>query len=299
MDFATNYSKELGRALEADFLLLSPTKKGEFITSYSLDKDKPDFSKLDLSLMWSMELFILKNLSKEELQRRVWIIREKFRLQSGDTVFNTYKCGLPDEISDEALKKPITEETERVLREDVANIARQSQRLNYYRIQRNHEVNKKKKIPIWILIGLLVAGTATFFYTNGFEAEGWKLILLAMYFGMTGSIVSLIQRIEQASHAPTNFTDTALDATDISQGMSASYIVSLVFSGAVFSVLVYLLSRSQLINILELLPKFEKEECMKAFRFFCKTFMRATGPSPNCKTFYLMLYFRVRRTLRS
>ncbi|MSS76771.1 MAG: hypothetical protein EXR90_07970 [Methyloglobulus sp.] len=44
--------------------------------------------------------------------------------------------------------------------------------------------------------------------------------------------------------------------------MSHSYMISLVVSGAVFSVLVYLLSRSQLVNILDLLPKpNENAEC--------------------------------------
>ncbi|MDA1343141.1 MAG: hypothetical protein O2966_04595 [Proteobacteria bacterium] len=37
--------------------------------------------------------------------------------------------------------------------------------------------------------------------------------------------------------------------------MSNSYMIPLVVSGAVFSVLVYLLPRSRLVNILDLLPK--------------------------------------------
>jgi hypothetical protein len=79
---------------------------------------------------------------------------------------------------------------------------------------------------------------------------------------MIGAVISLLQRLEQASNTPTNFTDSAVNSTDIGHGMSISYMISLVVSGAVFSVLVYLLSRSQLINILDLLPKpSESPEC--------------------------------------
>jgi hypothetical protein len=133
------------------------------------------------------------------------------------------------------------------------------QRLSYFRIQRNYQINKKKKIPIWILLGLLVLVVGTFNFIPDFNNAGIKLILLVMYFGMAGAVVSLVQRIEYASTAPTNFTDTAFDTTDISQGISTSYIVSLVFSGAVFSVLVYFLARSQLVNVLELLPRFDEK----------------------------------------
>ena len=290
MDFSKKYLSELGQSLEADFMLLPSENKMDFIATYNLNEEIPDFSILDLSQLWSMELFILKALPKENLQRRVWIVREKFRLQAGETVFNTYKSGLPDGIHDEALKQTLSDDNYLLLKEDVVNIARQMQRQNYYRIQRNFAINQKKKIPIWILLSLLVLGACTFYFTKDLDNGGWKLIFLSMYFGMVGAVVSLVQRIEYVSTVPTNFTDTAFDTTDISQGISISYIVSLVFSGAVFSVLVYFLARSQLINVLELLPRFGENETCKQITssdFFTRLFCVPDDPAQTAKLFIL------------
>lgn len=251
-----SYSDEVRKATEADFLLLSNENKNAFLTAYSLDKDKPDFNAATLPQLWSMEIFFLKSLSKEELIRRMWIIREKFRLYAGESVFASYLNGLPEHISEAALKQGITDDSYPLLREDAVNLARQIQRMNYYRMRRNIAINQKKEIPIIIFFVLLIAGIAVFSITNQTNTgQSWQLILLTVYFGMIGAVVSLLQRLEQASNTPTNFTDTAMNSTDIGHGMSNSYMISLVVSGAVFSVLVYLLSLSQLINVLDLLPK--------------------------------------------
>jgi hypothetical protein len=197
------------------------------------------------------------------LSRRMWIIREKFRIQAGDAVYKNYTASLPDNISDEALKQGVTSESYIILKEDAVNVIRQMQRMNYYKMQRNLAINKKKEVPIFLFFGLLIVGIGIFSLTNHTMAgQSWQLILLTVYFGMIGAVVSLLQRLEQASNTATNFTDSAVNSSDIGQGMSNSYMISLVVSGAVFSVLVYLLSRSQLINILDLLPKpSESAEC--------------------------------------
>jgi hypothetical protein len=273
VDYSNQYLNELGQSLKADFMLVSANIRKEFIDTYRLNEEKPDFTEFELSQLWSMELFLLKSLPKESLQRRTWIVREKFRLQVGDNVFGIYKASLPDGINDEALRQPLSDDNYLLLKEDVANIARQMQRLNYYKIQRNHQINRKKKIPIWILLGLLVLVVCIFSFGSCLlQNDSLKMILLAAHFGMAGAVVSLVQRIEYASTAPTNFTDTALDSTDISQAISTTYIVSLVFSGAVFSVLVYFLARSELINVFELMPKFDdiKQVAQSADNANCK-----------------------------
>lgn len=341
-DLSKKYIIELAQALKADFLLLDTDKKKELIDTYHLDKDNLDFSNCELSTLWSVELSILKALPKDDLQRRVWIIREKFRLQAGDAVYIKYESGLPDGINNESLKQPLDQNSDnyRLLKEDVANIARQMQRLNYYKVKRNYAITKKKKIPLLILLLLLSFGSFAFYpamtgtksnnllennptyiectkkekingeaISENSEAQrgglvkknndtctqdisrqlnGWKILLLSMYFGMVGSVVSLVQRIEQASISPTNFTDTALDATDISQGMSISYIISLVLSGAVFSVLVYLLARSKLINILQLLPEFG-DDCVfnENFDFFTNLLCAHIDSVQTAKLFIL------------
>jgi hypothetical protein len=258
-----SYADEVRQAIEADFLLLDTDRKTVFLSAYGLDTNKLDFSLATLPQLWSMEIFMLKSLSKDELSRRMWIIREKFRIQAGDAVYKNYTASLPDNISDEALKQGVTSESYIILKEDAVNVIRQMQRMNYYKMQRNLAINKKKEVPIFLFFGLLIVGIGIFSLTNHTMAgQSWQLILLTVYFGMIGAVVSLLQRLEQASNTATNFTDSAVNSSDIGQGMSNSYMISLVVSGAVFSVLVYLLSRSQLINILDLLPKpSESAEC--------------------------------------
>jgi hypothetical protein len=263
MNVSNSYSDEVKKAIEADFLLLDSDRKIAFLSAYGLDPNKPDFSVATLPQLWSMEIFMLKSLSKDELSRRMWIIREKFRIQAGDAVYDNYLAGLPEHINNETLKLDVTPNSYLILKEDAVNITRQMQRMNYYRMQRNLAINKKKEVPIFIFFALLIAGIGIFSLTNHTTTgQSWQLILLTIYFGMIGAVVSLLQRLEQASNTTTNFTDSAINSSDIGQGMSNSYMISLVVSGAVFSVLVYLLSRSQLVNILDLLPKpNENAEC--------------------------------------
>jgi len=256
MSQPNSYYDEVRKAIESDYLLLDNESKNAFLVTHNLDKNKPDFTSLTLPQLWAMEISIVRSLSKNELARRMWILREKFRMQAGENVYASYTATLPQEITDTALKQDISQETFSLLKEDAVNISRQMQRMNYYRAQRNLAINAKKEVPIFIFIVLLVAGISVFSFTNhSSEGQNWQLILLAVYFGMIGAVVSLLQRLEQATNTPTNFTDSAINSTDIGHGMSNSYMISLVVSGAVFSVLVYLLSRSQLINVLDLLPK--------------------------------------------
>ena len=256
MDITNSYSEEVRKAIEADFLLLDTDHKNAFLAAHNLDSSMPDFTNATLPQLWSMEIFMLKSLSQDQLSRRMWIIREKFRLQAGDAVFGVYLANLPEAITDTALKQGVSSEGYLLLKEDAVNITRQMQRMNYYRMQRNLAINEKKEVPIVLFFGLLIAGIAMFSLTNHTTTgQSWQLILLTVYFGMIGAVVSLLQRLEQASNTSTNFTDSAINSTDIGHGMSKSYMISLVVSGAVFSVLVYLLSRSQLVNILDLLPK--------------------------------------------
>jgi hypothetical protein len=125
VDYSKLYLNEIGRSLKADFMLMPSNSRKEFIETYKLDDENPDFNTFELSQLWSMELFVLKALPKESLQRRAWIVREKFRLQVGENVFSTYKSSLPDGINDDSLKQSLSDENYLLLKEDVANVARQ------------------------------------------------------------------------------------------------------------------------------------------------------------------------------
>jgi hypothetical protein len=131
MNISNTYSEEAKKAIEADFLLLDNDRKNSFLTAYGLSSNIPDFSAATLPQLWSMEIFMLKSLSKEELSRRIWIIREKFRLQAGDAIYSTYATNLPESITDKVLKQGVTPDSYLLLKEDAVNILRQMQRMNY------------------------------------------------------------------------------------------------------------------------------------------------------------------------
>jgi hypothetical protein len=107
------------------------------------------------------------------------------------------------------------------------------------------------------------------------HSPGFYFGILCIFMGMMGSCMSLLQRTEKATNAPTSFTDTVVDALDVSFSMSNIYIVSLALSGGVFAVIMYLLFLSDLMTVVEIFPKFNivpmpGEDC-KGIRalFFC------------------------------
>lgn len=79
--------------------------------------------------------------------------------------------------------------------------------------------------------------------------DGTKFLLLIIGTGVLGSAISLLQRIEKAANIAPAFTDSVHDAQQISLSMSNMYIASLLLSGAVFALLVDVITTSQLINI--------------------------------------------------
>lgn len=107
------------------------------------------------------------------------------------------------------------------------------------------------------------------------HSNGFYFGIMCIFMGMMGSCMSLMQRTEKATSAPSSFTDTALDSMDVKYSMSNIYIVSLAVSGGVFAIVLYLLSLSDLMNVGDIFPKFatiekDGEEC-KGVRalFFC------------------------------
>lgn len=283
------YLDQVRQGIEADFLLLTEADKTTFVNLFALDDNRGRFNSASLSQLWSMEVFILRHISATDLLRRTWIIRERFRLSAGEAVYKNYLNTLPEPITEQALKQPVNEAALAMLRDDAVNLMRQMQRMNFFRMQRNLAINEKKKFPIQVFIALVTIGIAVFsLIDHSANGQSWQLILLMVHFGMIGAVISLIQRLEQASNVPPNFTDSASNAADIGEGMTKFYMVSLIVSGAVFSVLVYLLSRSQWLNIFDLLPKpLDAGNCMASSDFINKFLCAQFGPAETAKLLIL------------
>lgn len=262
------YLNELKYVLQADFLGLEKTARQEILANFSQEHIEELIKQISLPELWTLELWVLKKLNENELLRRTWIIREKFRFQLGDDIYKRYTENLPETIKDESLKKSseLNPEDYSLLREDVINIARQMQRLGYYRIKRNECINERKSFVILVTMILTICGVIVFSllrndifdFISQMDLQskaGAKFFLLIVYSGIAGTAISLLQRIEKASNIAPHITDSVHEATDIMLNMSNAYIISLVVSGAFFALIVHIISIAQVINILDFLPK--------------------------------------------
>jgi hypothetical protein len=259
------YSKELKQLLVADFLGLEQTDQDEILSHYDQSKHEQFPESLSLSELWTLEQLIIKKLPDKTLIRSTWIFREKFKIQLGDGIYKKYYENLPKSLTDESLKDASAVPDYDMLREDMANIARQMQRLAYFKIRRNQSINGRKKFVIISMIILVIIGILPFSNLNlnfpsVYNSENEtaiKFLLIIMYSGITGTAISLLQRIEKASNVAPHFTDSALDANDIALNMSNWYVMSLLASGAIFALLVYFISIAGIFNVVDFLPKLE------------------------------------------
>jgi hypothetical protein len=96
-----------------------------------------------------------------------------------------------------------------------------------------------------------------YFLDKDIKPQDFSLAVLTIFSGMIGSCMSLLQRTEKASGAPSSFTDSVLDAMDIKLSISIKYFLSLIFSGAIFATILYLLAVSGAFTLGDLFPKLE------------------------------------------
>ena len=250
--------------LEADFLLLDKTAQTVILEHFNTPDINTFLSIATIPQLWTLELLILDQMTANELTRRVWIIREKFKSQCGEDVFQRYYNGLPPSIQDTALMQDAPLETAQMqlLRDDIVSIARQLQRLGYIRIRRSESINERKRYVIKCTLLIIMLGILGFSLLKTdlipIDTEdgknGAKFILLIIGSGITGTAISMLQRIEKASNTPPAITDSIHDATQITLSMSNWYITSLLVSGAIFALLVHFISVAQLVNVLDILP---------------------------------------------
>ncbi len=282
-----DFVDEFRKSLRADYMTMDEEAKQKIasaISQQSLYFEKGGAGgNLSLPQLWSLELLILRHMSDRDTLRRSWIIREKFRVLMGDSLYKRYEENLPLTIKGESLLRPTPVDSEgspidyALLREDNVNVFRQIQRLAYYRVKRSESIGKKKRFAIWIMI-ILVVIAVWLYVTWGSATPGRQsevnLFLLVIYSGMVGAFMSVLQRLEQAAAAPIQITDSAFDSTDIAQGISIIYITSVIVSGAVFAIIMYLVSMAGIVNIVDLLPGLStaKEACAHTGGMFAGLF---------------------------
>ncbi len=251
-------------SIEADFLLLEKSGQKEVLDHLNSSDIVTLLANITIPQLWTTELLILSKLDSNSLVRRVWLIRQKFRSLCGDEVYKNYHDNSPVSIQDQSLTANAELQPEQLtlLRDDILSIVRQMQRLVYVRICRSESINERKRFVIQtaLIIGLI--GFSIFWLLKlgviPIEPESnrvsLKFLLLIIGSGITGTTVSLLQRIEKATNIPPLITDTVHDATQITHNMSNWYVASLLVSGAVFALLIYLIAVSQLVNVLDILP---------------------------------------------
>ncbi|WP_262963959.1 hypothetical protein [Methylobacter psychrophilus] len=276
---------KLGAVIHADLLFLNKMDREEILDQVcvSLESFSQGFQVGSLSTLWSIELLIINKLKPADLVARLWAVRKKFHSQVGDDVYRTYVSSLADELTEEKIKILIATEFSQqapkveadpnnkqlpvdfirlkdAILGDTISLTRQTQRLGYYKLLRLESIYKVKGNILGVLFSvlLLMATSLLVLYHYNFSEEDLKpqhftLVILTIFSGMIGSCMSLLQRTEKASGAPSSFTDNVLDAMDIKLSMSLWYILSLIFSGAIFAMIFYLLAVSGTFTLLGML----------------------------------------------
>jgi hypothetical protein len=252
-------------SLEADFLLLDKAAQTLILENFEVSDIKELLSNINIPRLWTLELSILYNLSVNELVRRVWIVREKFRSLCGPDMYSNYYSSLPDCLQESALRSgvPLDSHQTELLRDDTVAIARQLQRLAFIRIRRSESINERKRFVIQSTFFIMVLGFVVFcLLDSGIDIiehteagkSGAKFLLLVVGSGVIGSAISMLQRIEKAANIPPAITDSLHDTMQITLSMSNWYITSLLVCGAVFALLVHFISVAHLVNVLDILP---------------------------------------------
>jgi hypothetical protein len=164
---------------------------------------------------------------------------------------------------------------EEAIRGDIISLTRQTQRLSYNKLLRLESIYKVKGTILFVLFSVfgLMAVSQFILYHYDFSDENLKpqhfsLAVLTIFSGMIGSCMSLLQRTEKASGALSSFTDSVLDAMDIKLSMSLWYILSLIFSGAIFATILYLLAVSGYFYIIRRVREVASHVGI-AYRFRC------------------------------
>lgn len=285
--------EKIGAVIHADLLCLNETDRQDILNQVGISNQSftHGFQVESISNLWSIELLIINKLQCADLIARLWAVRQKFHSQVGDGVYNNYLASLPDELTETKLKTLIAKQfddnthtapptdqagivpaldcikLEAAIRGDITNVTRQSQRLSYYKLLRLESIYKVKGTILTVLFTILLLMASSLFVLYGygaaefgfkdFKPQDFSLVVLTIFSGMIGSCLSLLQRTERASGAPSSFTDSVLDAMDIKLSMSLLYVLSLILSGAIFATILYLLAVSGTFTLGELLPKLE------------------------------------------
>jgi hypothetical protein len=267
-------AKKIAPVIHADMLCLNEIDRAEILNQVGISSETftNGFNIESMSNLWSLELLMISKLKRTDLVARLAMVRQKFRSQVGDAVYQDYISSLADGLTEEKIKMLITEkldnETQAILEEairgDIITLTRQIQRLSYYKFLRLDNIYKVKGTILRILITVLALMFRSLFLryvcdykfaSDEFHPQSFSLIVVTIFSGMVGSCMSLLQRTEQASNAPSSFTDSALDAMEIKLSMSIWYIVSLTLSGAIFATILYLLAVSDSLMLGDLFPK--------------------------------------------
>lgn len=313
--------EKLSVSVYSDLLCLNTVDREDVLKQAEISTDEiaNGFQVKSFSNLWSIELLIINKLKRADLVARLWAVRQKFHSQVGDEIYNKYTASLAEGLSDEKVKALIAIDfiealqsqsedqknidcikLEDAIRGDIINITRQSQRLSYYKLLRLDSIYAVKKTILLMLLIVLIAMGISLLVLYGFDIETWSfklpcnqdaiksqnfsLLVLTIFSGMIGSCMSLLQRTERASSTPSSFTDSALDAMEIKHSMSWIYIMSLIYSGAIFATILYLLAVSDNFSLGDLFPKLKmvsepaicKEQGVRAL-FYCVEFQKSNA----------------------
>lgn len=190
----------------------------------------------DFATLLNIEMLALRFYEEPQLRRRAWMIRERFRLLSGEGVYQRYEASNPPD--------PVAASRQELLA-DLENLLDQMRATYVLSAAREKRVRWLKGVLAALtLVAVLGAGGA-YLYEASREGGG-SLVLLIAVFGMLGALMSIMRRLQSLISVGALTQDPVVALTGLSYGMVG--VVVALLSGAVFALLLYAVMLSGLLG---------------------------------------------------
>jgi hypothetical protein len=205
-----------------------------------LDRQR-DANTFDAASALRLEKAILDCYSDPLLRRKIWALRDRYGLAAGPAAFQKYLASNPPDPAT-AARAELIADMEVMLDQIYAGYV--------FALAREHLVGRVKKVLSIAVVVIIVAGSAVAL-TN---TQNMWLVWMIMVSGWLGALTSIMRRLQAASTLGSLQVDPAVELVGLEHGWTGMIIA--LASGAIFSLLLYLVFIGGLLPIPGVTPDF-------------------------------------------
>lgn len=226
--------------------------------------------------IYALEIAVVRLQPREKLERRVWILRLKFRQAIGEDAYRNYEASKPPDPADPKVSLA-------AVRADVEKILEEFHWLYTTSRARDERIRGVREFLLLIMLGMFIV-----LYSASRLLEVSTLAVIAMS-GMAGSFMSILRRMQGVTQKPLATSDPVQILSGLDAG-SVGIAISLL-SGAVFATLLYMMFIAGMSGIAgNLVPEIavggKAGDCGSTFA----SFITCTGPKAGIDFAKLILW---------